>query len=61
MSRQFRCGRAHLNAAEQQGMLHLFREYCRQGLCDACPLGSRWLQNVDAPDRDGEWGQQRVA
>jgi len=27
-------------AGAQQGMLHLFREYCRRGLCASCPLGA---------------------
>lgn len=27
-------------SAEQQGLLHLFTQYCRRGLCSACPLGT---------------------
>jgi hypothetical protein len=38
MQRQLRLSCGGASAAEQQGMVHLFREYCRQGLCGACPL-----------------------
>ncbi len=50
MRRQLRLGCRETNAAEQQGMLHLFREYCRQGRCDACPLGGSWRDSrSDSP------------
>ena len=49
MERQLNLSRGGANAAEQQGMLHLFREYCRHGRCDACVLGGLWqLREVNS-------------
>jgi len=28
-------------ACHQQGLIHIFRNYCREGRCGECPLGSR--------------------
>jgi len=38
MQRQLGFARTCGSAGVQQGMLHLFREYCRRGLCASCPL-----------------------
>jgi len=46
MRRQLNLDRAALTAAEQQGMVHLFREYCRSGRCDDCPLGGLWARRA---------------
>jgi hypothetical protein len=40
MQRQLRLSCGGANAAEQQGMVHFFREYCRHGRCGACPLNT---------------------
>jgi len=37
---QLGLGRTRLTSAIQQGLLHLFSEHCRHGLCRSCPLGS---------------------
>ena len=31
-------GLAGLNACQQQGLIHIFRSYCREGRCEQCPL-----------------------
>jgi len=40
MQRQLHLSGGATSAAEQQGMVHLFREYCRHGLCSACSLNT---------------------
>jgi len=52
MARQLNFIHGGASAAEQQGMLHLFREYCRRGLCDACPIGGRAWQPASALPAD---------
>jgi len=39
MQRQLGFVRGCGSAGVQQGMLHVFREHCRRGLCASCPLG----------------------
>jgi hypothetical protein len=31
-------GQSNLIACQQQGLIHIFRTYCREGRCSACPL-----------------------
>jgi hypothetical protein len=31
-------GLARVNACQQQGLIHIFRQYCREGRCSLCPL-----------------------
>ena len=31
-----------LTACRQQGLIHIFRTYCREGECSACPVPRRW-------------------
>ncbi len=45
MRRQLGLPRSAATASEQQGMLQLFREFCRRGRCAECPLGGRWAQS----------------
>lgn len=33
-----RCQLIALSACHQQGLIHIFRNYCREGRCDKCPL-----------------------
>lgn len=44
MRRQLNLAKGAVTAGEQQGMVHLFREYCCHGRCDSCPLGGRWTR-----------------
>jgi hypothetical protein len=33
-------GLSNLTACQQQGLIHIFRNYCREGRCSECPLAS---------------------
>jgi len=33
-------GRYAYTACQQQGLIHIFRNYCREGRCSECPLNS---------------------
>ena len=46
MQRQLGLARGGATAAVQQGMLHVYGEYCRRGLCARCPLGSEQTRVV---------------
>jgi hypothetical protein len=39
MRQQLGLGRTMISAAVEQGLLHLLTQYCREGLCFACPFG----------------------
>jgi hypothetical protein len=41
MRRQLGLGRASISAAVEQGLLHILMQYCREGLCFACPFGQQ--------------------
>ena len=41
MRRQLGLGRTSISAAVEQGLLHVLTQYCREGLCFACPFGQQ--------------------
>jgi hypothetical protein len=48
MTKQLCLEETALTACHQQGLIHIFRNYCRQGSCAQCPLiGSTGPQDSD--------------
>jgi hypothetical protein len=48
MKRQFCLGESlNLTACHQQGLIHIFRNYCREGRCTQCPL-VKWSGSWDS-------------
>ena len=53
MRRQLGLGRTSVSAAVEQGLLHLLTQYCREGLCFACPFGRQSSGVIASPETAG--------